>query len=178
VSNPSQPGESGVAGVGPASLHAKILGDEELFRRFARPRQGRVVFTNGCFDVLHRGHVEYLAAARELGDTLVVGLNSDASVRRLKGPSRPVNAEDDRAIVLAALAAVDVITVFDEDTPHRLISSLLPDFLVKGGDYEAADVVGAREVEESGGRVVIMPLVPGRSTTAILGRAGGGSATT
>lgn len=153
------------------ALHAKILPNDEVFRRFGRPRALRVVFTNGCFDVLHRGHVEYLAAARALGDLLVVGLNTDASVRRLKGTSRPVNPQEDRALVLAGLAAVDVVTLFDEDTPLRLIRGLLPDFLVKGGDYAPHQVVGAREVEAAGGLVVIMPLVPGRSTTAILSRA-------
>jgi rfaE bifunctional protein nucleotidyltransferase chain/domain len=151
-------------------LHDKILPNDEVFRRFAPPRTQRLVFTNGCFDILHRGHVEYLHAARALGDLLVVGLNSDRSVRRLKGAGRPVNGQDDRAVVLAALGSVDVVTVFDEDTPRRLIATLLPDFLVKGGDYTVEQVVGAPEVEAAGGRVVIMPLVPGRSTTAILSR--------
>jgi rfaE bifunctional protein nucleotidyltransferase chain/domain len=154
-----------------STIYSKILTNDEVFARFARPRGQRVVFTNGCFDVLHRGHVEYLSAARALGDVLVVGLNSDDSVRRLKGPTRPVNPESDRAVVLAGLAAVDVVTVFDEDTPHRLISRLLPDLLVKGGDYTASEVVGAPEVEANGGRVVIIPLVAGRSTTSILCRA-------
>jgi rfaE bifunctional protein nucleotidyltransferase chain/domain len=152
------------------NLQAKILANDEVFRRFARPRAEKVVFTNGCFDILHRGHVEYLFAARSRGDLLIVGLNSDDSVRRLKGRSRPINSEQDRALVLAGLAAVDVVTVFQDDTPYRLISRLLPDLLVKGGDYSAAEVVGAREVEQSGGEVLIMPLVPGRSTTAILSR--------
>jgi rfaE bifunctional protein nucleotidyltransferase chain/domain len=155
----------------PNGLYDKIVRDEELFARFGRPRKLRVVFTNGCFDILHRGHVEYLHAARSLGDVLVVGLNSDASVRQLKGPSRPLNSEVDRAVVLAGLAAVDAVAVFTEDTPLRLIARLLPDCLVKGGDYVASEVVGAREVEQAGGEVVIMPLVPGRSTTSILSRA-------
>ncbi len=155
---------------------AKILPREVLVDWLRRPRGSTVVFTNGCFDVLHRGHVEYLMGARALGDVLVVGLNSDDSVRRLKGPGRPVNPVEDRAFVLAGLAAVDYVTVFDEDTPRELIAALLPDVLVKGGDYTRDTVVGAGEVEAAGGRVVIAPLVPGRSTTGILERArqGGG----
>lgn len=149
----------------------KIVGREELAARLGRPRSERVVFTNGCFDVLHRGHVEYLESARRLGDLLVVGLNTDDSVRRLKGPSRPVNPEDDRAYVLAGLAAVDYVTFFAEDTPRDLIVALLPDVLVKGGDYRKEDIVGGAEVEAAGGEVVVAPLVPGRSTTAILQRA-------
>ncbi|MDB4947631.1 MAG: cytidylyltransferase [Gemmatimonadetes bacterium] len=152
------------------AFEAKIVTRDELLARLGRPRTAKVVFTNGCFDLLHRGHVEYLAAARAFGDALVVGLNSDDSVRRLKGPTRPVNPEDDRAVVLAALASVDAVTVFDEDTPRELIAALLPDVLVKGGDYTVDTVVGAREVIEAGGRVVIAPLVPGRSTTSILER--------
>ena len=153
------------------SAEHKIVGREELVARFGRPRSERVVFTNGCFDVLHRGHVEYLESARSLGDLLVVGLNTDDSVRRLKGPSRPVNPEDDRAYVLAGLAAVDYVTFFAEDTPRDLIVALLPDVLVKGGDYRKKDIVGGAEVEAAGGEVVVAPLVPGRSTTAILQRA-------
>lgn len=149
----------------------KIVERDELVARLQRPRSERVVFTNGCFDVLHRGHVEYLEAARQLGDVLVVGLNTDASVRRLKGPSRPVNPQDDRAYVLAGLAAVDYVTYFAEDTPRDLIVALLPDVLVKGGDYRKEDIVGGAEVEAAGGEVVVAPLVPGRSTTAILQRA-------
>ena len=148
----------------------KILSHEELLRRFGRPRSARVVFTNGCFDLLHRGHVEYLHAARRLGDALVVGLNDDRSVRRLKGPGRPVAPEGDRALVLAGLSAVDAVTLFGEDTPRRLIEALGPDVLVKGGDYEAAQVVGHDEVTKAGGAVVILPFVEGRSTTALLDR--------
>jgi len=129
-----------------------------------------VVFTNGCFELLHRGHVEYLAQARALGDVLVVGLNSDASVRRLKGAGRPLVAEADRAAVVAALRCVDAVTVFDEDTPLELISSLLPDVLVKGGDYHLDDIVGREVVEEAGGEVRVLPFVVGYSTTKILDR--------
>jgi rfaE bifunctional protein nucleotidyltransferase chain/domain len=148
----------------------RILTRAELIERFGRPRDGVLVFTNGCFDILHRGHVEYLEYARSLGDALVVGLNSDESVRRLKGSSRPLNPQEDRAIVLAGLRAVDAVTIFDEDTPLELIRELLPDRLVKGGDYRADTVVGATEVAEAGGRVVIAPLVPGRSTSELIAR--------
>ncbi|CAN5671322.1 D-glycero-beta-D-manno-heptose 1-phosphate adenylyltransferase [soil metagenome] len=146
----------------------KILGRDALLRRFARPRNDTIVFTNGCFDILHRGHVAYLHAARALGDILVVGLNTDSSVRRLKGPTRPVVPQDDRAFVMAGLACVDAVTLFDEDTPAELIEGLLPDVLVKGGDYAPANVVGRDIVEAVGGRVVIIPFVAGQSTTGIL----------
>ncbi len=157
----------------PRDPRSKVLDRGELVRRFGRPRAGRVVFTNGCFDLLHRGHVEVLRGARGLGDVLVVGLNSDASVRRLKGPPRPLVHQDDRALVLASLEAVDAVTVFDEDTPRELIAALLPDVLVKGGDYRAEEVVGRREVEEAGGEVRILPLVEGRSSSALAHRLGG-----
>ena len=148
----------------------KLLSRDRLLNELARPRDLRLVFTNGCFDILHRGHVEYLEFARSLGDALVIGLNSDESVRRLKGPSRPVNPAEDRAVVLAALEAVDYVTIFSEDTPLSLISDLLPDVLVKGGDYTPETVVGAEAVEAAGGRVVIAPLLPGRSTTNLIDR--------
>ncbi|MBV9109752.1 MAG: D-glycero-beta-D-manno-heptose 1-phosphate adenylyltransferase [Gemmatimonadetes bacterium] len=156
---------------------AKILSRDALLARLKRPRTHRVVFTNGVFDVLHRGHVEYLARARALGDLLVVGVNTDASARRLgKGSDRPVNPEDDRAFVLAGLESVDLVTLFGEDTPRELIALLLPDVLVKGGDYTRDTIAGADEVEAAGGRVEVIPLVPGRSTTEILKRVrqGGG----
>ncbi len=155
----------------PRDPHRKLLDRQRLIERFGRPRSLRVVFTNGCFDILHRGHVEYLAAARSLGDALVVGVNTDASVRRLKGAGRPVNGEEDRAVVLAGLETVDAVVPFDEDTPLELIRALLPDFLVKGGDYSVDTIVGAREVIDAGGEVVVAPLLPGRSTTSILERA-------
>ncbi len=159
----------------PPDPAGKVLTREEAVHRFGRPRSGTLVFTNGCFDILHRGHAEYLRQARALGDALVVGLNADASVRRLKGPSRPVNPEDDRAYLLASLAAVDAVVLFEEDTPRELVRALLPDVLVKGGDYRAEEVVGGEEVVAAGGRVVIAPLVPGRSTTEILERGKGGA---
>ncbi len=149
----------------------KVLTREEAVRRFRRPRDRTLVFTNGCFDLLHRGHVEYLHRARSLGDLLVVGLNTDDSVRRLKGGGRPVTPQDDRAHVLAALASVDAVVLFDEDTPRALIARLLPDVLVKGGDYEPSEVVGREEVVVAGGRVEIIPFVEGYSTSRILERA-------
>jgi D-beta-D-heptose 7-phosphate kinase/D-beta-D-heptose 1-phosphate adenosyltransferase len=155
----------------PSALLDKVLERDALVERFGRPRADTVVFTNGCFDILHRGHVEYLARARALGDRLVVGLNSDRSVRALKGEGRPVNPVEDRAVVLAALASVDAVTIFDDDTPRDLIAALLPDVLVKGGDYREEDVVGRAEVLAAGGRVEIAPLLPGRSTTNLLSRA-------
>lgn len=130
---------------------------------------GPVVFTNGVFDVLHRGHVTYLAQARALGGALVLGLNSDASARRLgKGPDRPLNNELDRAILLAALASVDCITWFDEDTPEALIASLQPDILVKGGDYDMRKLPETALVESWGGRALALPFVAGYSTTALV----------
>ena len=142
-----------------------------------RRQAGKVVFTNGVFDLLHPGHVDVLTAARALGDALVVGINTDASVRRLKGPERPVRSERDRAHVLAALEAVDAVVLFDEDTPLELIRALAPDVLVKGGDYTVDTVVGAPDVLARGGDVVIVPLTPGHSTTSTLARlhTGGGA---
>ena len=137
-------------------------------RRWRDGIGGRVVFTNGVFDLLHPGHIDVLAAARAAGDALVVGVNSDASVRRLKGPERPVRAEAERSFVLAALEMVDAVTIFDEDTPLELIVALKPDVIVKGGDYTPDTVVGRREVESWGGKVVIVPLTPGQSTTSII----------
>ena len=155
----------------PATPADKLLSWDEAVRRYGRPREERVVFTNGCFDILHRGHVEYLHTARSLGDRLILGLNGDDSVRRLKGEGRPVNGYDDRATVLAGLEAVDAVVRFDDDTPLKLIEALLPDVLVKGGDYRPEEIVGAREVAEAGGEVVVAPLVPGRSTSGIIERA-------
>jgi rfaE bifunctional protein nucleotidyltransferase chain/domain len=132
--------------------------------------RGRVVFTNGVFDLLHPGHVDILVGARRHGDALVVGINSDSSVKRLKGPERPLRSEADRGYVLAALEAVDAVVVFTEDTPLELIRHLRPDVLVKGGDYTADTIVGARDVARWGGRVVIVPLRPGHSTTSIIAR--------
>jgi D-glycero-beta-D-manno-heptose 1-phosphate adenylyltransferase len=131
---------------------------------------GRVVFTNGVFDLLHPGHVDVIQAARAAGDALVVGINSDESVRRLKGESRPIRSQVERAYVIAALESVDVVTVFDEDTPLELIRCLLPDVIVKGGDYTEATIVGADEIRARGGDVLVVPLTPGQSTTSIIER--------
>ena len=155
----------------PRDPAAKVLTRTGLLQRFGRPRTHRVVFTNGCFDLLHPGHVTCLEQARLLGDALVVGVNTDASVRRLaKGPERPITPEADRAFMVAALESVDAVTLFDEDTPLELISRLLPDVLVKGGDYAPHQVVGREVVEGAGGRVVILPLLEGYSTTTLLRR--------
>lgn len=148
----------------------RILERDALLERYRRPRSERVVFTNGCFDILHRGHVEYLYAARALGDRLVVAVNTDDSVRRLKGDDRPIVPLDDRMYVLAGLGCVDAVTPFHEDTPRELLAALLPDVLVKGGDYAPDQVVGAREVREAGGEVIILPFIEGRSTTGIIRR--------
>lgn len=150
---------------------AKILSRAALQEERARLRAAgrRLVFTNGCFDVLHAGHVAYLAFARAQGDALAVGLNSDASVRRLKGPRRPLNPQADRALVLAALEMVDYVTFFEEDEPAALIRELLPDVLVKGEDW-GHYVSGRDAVEQHGGRVVLAPLVAGRSTTGLIER--------
>jgi len=135
-----------------------------------RAGQARIVFTNGVFDLLHRGHVEYLEEARALGDRLVVGVNTDASVRRLKGPSRPIVGEEDRLALVRALACVDLALLFDEDTPLELIRALQPDVLVKGADYAPADIVGREVVEARGGRVTTIALREGLSTSELVRR--------
>jgi rfaE bifunctional protein nucleotidyltransferase chain/domain len=148
--------------------------DWEAAARWVQDLQGQgklAVFTNGCFDLLHMGHVHYLEAARSLGDGLIVGVNTNASVKRLgKGPSRPLNPEGDRARVLAALACVDRVVLFGEDTPLALITLLAPDVLVKGGDYQLDDIVGREVVLARGGRVIALPFVPGYSTTGLIER--------
>jgi len=151
-------------------LDPNILTIEEAILRFGREKRNgrRVVFTNGCFDLLHPGHIGSLEQARALGDALIVGLNSDASVRQLKGPGRPVLPERERAEILAALECVDAVVIFDAPTPRELIARLLPDVLVKGGDWPGDQIVGREEVEAAGGRVVSIPVVPGHSTTEIL----------
>jgi D-glycero-beta-D-manno-heptose 1-phosphate adenylyltransferase len=141
------------------------LEDAAVWRQGVR---GAVVFTNGVFDLLHPGHIEVLDMARREGVALVVGVNSDASVQRLKGPARPVRTTAERALVLAGLEAVDAIVVFEEDTPIELVRALQPDVIVKGGDYAPDSIVGADVVTSRGGRVVVVPLVPGQSTTSII----------
>jgi D-glycero-beta-D-manno-heptose 1-phosphate adenylyltransferase len=150
----------------------KIISQDELMQVTAREKRAgrRVVFTNGCFDLLHPGHVRCLAEARALGDVLVVAINSDRSVRGNKGPERPLVPEQDRAEVLAALASVDYVTIFDEPTPRELIARVLPSILVKGADWAPDQVAGREEVEAAGGRVVSIPLAPGYSTTSIIQR--------
>lgn len=152
------------------SPQQKILTVKQ-FSEFRNDLQN-VVFTNGCFDIIHAGHIDYLSKARNLGEVLVVGLNSDESVRRLKGPQRPINDVDARSKVLASLFFVDYVIVFEEDTPLNLIKSVRPDILVKGGDYTRDTVVGADFVESYGGKVVILPLLKGYSTTSILNKNG------
>ena len=163
-------GKEKIATPGRPAFEAKILAPAEAARRTAGlPRP--LVFTNGVFDILHRGHVTYLAQARALGAALVVALNSDASVRRLgKGTERPLTGQDARTRVLAGLAAVDCVVLFEEDTPQSLIEALAPDVLVKGADYPRDAIVGADWVEARGGRVVRIPLIPGFSTTSVVER--------
>jgi len=132
-------------------------------------KQGRkLVFTNGCFDILHRGHIEYLQQAKLLGDYLVIGLNSDFSVKRIKGDSRPVNREEDRAFVIDSLKVVDAVVIFSEDTPYNLIKAVIPDFLVKGGDWKENDIVGSDIVKEAGGKVISLKYVDDYSTTGTI----------
>ncbi|HKF40026.1 MAG TPA: D-glycero-beta-D-manno-heptose 1-phosphate adenylyltransferase [Candidatus Acidoferrum sp.] len=151
-------------------MRTTVLSLEELILRFgAGKRNGkRVVFTNGCFDLLHPGHIRSLETARGLGDVLIVGMNSDESVRRLKGEGRPVIPEQERAEILASLECVDAVVIFDESTPQRVVAALLPDVLVKGGDWPGNQIVGREEVEAAGGKVVLVEVVPGYSTTEIL----------
>lgn len=136
-----------------------------------RARGREVVFTNGCFDILHVGHTRYLQQARTLGDVLIVAVNSDRTVRELKGESRPINTERERAEMLAALACVDYVTIFDDVSPCRLIAETLPDVLVKGGDYTLDQIHGRAEVERAGGRVVALPFIAGKSSSLIIERA-------
>ena len=147
----------------------KIM-DWEGARHWRSRQPGRVVFTNGVFDLLHPGHIDVLLGARRQGDALVVGLNSDASVKRLKGPERPIRSAAERAYVLAAMGMVDCVVVFEEDTPRDLILTLRPNVLVKGGDYSESTIVGAAETRAWGGDVVVIPLTPGQSTTSIIER--------
>ena len=130
----------------------------------------KIVFTNGCFDILHRGHVEYLSQAKSYGDILIVGLNSDISVKKLKGEERPFVSEEDRAYILSGLSAVDAIVIFNEDTPYHLISKIIPDVLVKGGDYKVEDIVGREIVEKNGGKVVTVSFVNGNSTSLLINK--------
>lgn len=154
----------------PRNIEQKIVSRDYFVENALKLHQQKIVFTNGCFDVLHFGHVHYLLQAKELGDILVIGLNSDDSVRRLKGPTRPINGEKERAFVLAALACVDYVVLFGEDTPKELIETVRPDVLVKGGDYDIAAIVGADFVQRNGGTVTTIPFVEGFSSTRIIGQ--------
>ncbi|HKC62906.1 MAG TPA: D-glycero-beta-D-manno-heptose 1-phosphate adenylyltransferase [Pyrinomonadaceae bacterium] len=153
-------------------MSGKILSIDEMRLERARLREEgkRLVFTNGCFDILHVGHVRYLQQARELGDALLVAINSDRSVRELKGAGRPVMNEQERAELLAALGAVDYVTIFDDISPRSLIADILPDVLVKGGDYNLDEIHGREEVEASGGRVLSLPFIEGASTSSVIER--------
>lgn len=139
---------------------------KEILKSAKENNNPKIVFTNGCFDIIHRGHVEYLQKAKELGDLLILGLNSDLSVKRLKGENRPINNEEDRAIVLSALECVDFIIIFDEDTPFELLKNLKPDILVKGGDYKLENVIGREFAKET----VLIDFVDGYSTTKIINK--------
>ena len=151
-------------------MHPGVLTLKETIVRFGREKRNgkKIVFTNGCFDVLHPGHIRSLEKARSLGDALIVGINSDESVRTLKGKGRPVIPEQERAEILVNLECVDAVLIFDEFTPQRVVAELLPDVLVKGGDWPGNQIVGREEVEAAGGKIVLVDVVPGYSTTEIL----------
>jgi D-beta-D-heptose 7-phosphate kinase/D-beta-D-heptose 1-phosphate adenosyltransferase len=152
------------------SIQEKVLAPDEAVKKIAQWKilGKKIAFTNGCFDLLHPGHIASLMEAAQHGDYLIVGLNSDASVKRLKGPERPINTQESRALLLAALTMVDGVVLFEEDTPLELIKKIMPDVLVKGGDYTVEQIAGAREVIANGGKVVINPIVEGFSTTNII----------
>ena len=160
-------------------MKSKILPLEPLALEIDRSKRRRetCVFTNGCFDILHKGHVRYLQHARSLGDRLVVGVNSDRSVRLIKGPGRPIQPEDDRAEILAALECVDYVTLFDDETPLRLIERIVPDILVKGGDWPVDRIVGRDVVERAGGKVLSIPYTEGYSTSRLIDRIRAGEQT-
>lgn len=155
-------------------ISSKIMSQDQALQKMAQWRilGKKIAFTNGCFDIIHRGHVFSLSQAAAEADYLIVGLNSDASTKRLKGHSRPVNDEQSRALILAAMLMVDGVVIFDEDTPLELIKSLNPDVLIKGGDYTVDQIAGAKEVLEKGGRVVINPIIEGFSTTGTIDKIG------
>lgn len=152
------------------SIRSKIVTLTELMQKLQHREGETIVFTNGCFDIIHRGHVDYLSRARDLGTKLVLGLNSDASVRRLKGESRPIVDQQSRAFVLAGFQFIDYVVIFEEDTPFNLISTIQPDILVKGGDYKIENIVGHDVVEAHGGKVMTIPFVEGFSTTNIVNK--------
>ena len=151
-------------------LNNKIYSLKELENQVTSWKQvgEKVVFTNGCFDIIHRGHIEVLAQTADLGDRLIIGLNSDSSIQKLKGKNRPIIDEQSRAILLASLSFVDAVVLFSEDTPINLISTLKPDLLAKGGDYEISTIVGHKVVQENGGKVILVPFIDGFSSTTII----------
>lgn len=151
-------------------INTKFFSLEDLIVQSDKWKKNRekIVFTNGCFDIMHRGHVEMLSHASMLGNKLIVGLNSDSSIRNLKGESRPILDEESRGILLAALAFIDAVILFSEETPLNIISSLKPDILVKGGDYQTNEIIGHKVVQENGGEVVIIPFINGFSTSSII----------
>jgi D-glycero-beta-D-manno-heptose 1-phosphate adenylyltransferase len=153
-------------------INSKIVSVEKAVKMIAgwRKDQCKIVFTNGCFDLIHKGHIDYLSKAADMGTHLIVGLNTDDSVSRIKGPSRPISGEDSRALVMASLEFISLVVFFDEDTPHRLISDLQPDILVKGADYTPENIVGADIVKKRGGTVATIEFLPGYSTSGIVRR--------
>lgn len=158
--------------INPTSLAEKIYNSDELIKQILRWKlqSRKIVFSNGVFDILHEGHIASLCQASSHGDILIVGVNSDASVKRLKGPTRPINTELTRTTVLSALIMIDAIIVFDEDTPLELIKKIMPDVMVKGGDYKIEEIAGAKEVIENGGQVILADIIPDVSTTNIISR--------
>lgn len=148
----------------------KKLNEIKQIAKRLRRKKRKIVFTNGCFDILHYGHIKYLEKCKRLGDVLIIGLNSNLSVKKIKGKSRPIMGEKERASILSALEFVDYVTIFDEKTPETLIKEIIPGILAKGGDWRKADIVGRSHVEQHGGRVVTIPFVKGYSTTSMLAR--------
>lgn len=153
-------------------IRSKIITLEDLLPEVEKIKKDskKIVFTNGCFDIVHRGHIEYLAKASDFGDILVIGLNTDQSVKKLKGDGRPINDEFSRAILLASLQFIDYVVLFEEDTPHSLIKKIIPHVLIKGGDYKIEEIVGNEVVFQNGGKVITIPFVTGFSSTTIINK--------
>lgn len=149
-------------------LQQKIINRENLEQKIVELKNKKIVFTNGCFDIIHQGHITYLAKAADFGDVFIIGLNSDSSVKKLKGENRPIQDEKSRALILSAFQFVNFVVIFDEETPYNLISKIKPDFLIKGGDYKLEEIVGADIVTEKGGKVITIPFVDGFSSTNII----------
>ena len=149
-------------------LQKKIINRENIEQKLIELKNKKIVFTNGCFDIIHQGHITYLAKAADFGDVLIIGLNSDSSVKKLKGETRPIQDENSRVLILSALQFVDFVVIFDEETPFNLISKIQPDFLIKGGDYKIEEIVGADIVTKKGGKVITIPFVDGFSSSNII----------